>query len=726
MTFKHDTPLLEHAQWIGVSEDIGAVCPVFRKTWTTEKRVEKAELTITALGVYEAVLNGERVGDFPLAPGWTVYEKRLQVQRYDVTNLLRARNELTVLVGKGWYASPMPGWMENEDKLRRKARRTGLIGELRLTFSDGNTLAIPTGEDWQWSESATRFSEIYDGEHYDATYCPSDWRPAETFDGPTETLIPQEGEEIRECGRIAAKSVFTTPAGETVVDFGQEITGYLAFTVDARAGERIRVLHGETLDRDGNFYNANYRSAKAEIDYICKDGVQTWHPRLTFFGFRYVKLAEFPGQAKAEQFTAVVLQSRLRRTGYLSCSDENLNRLFSNILWGQKCNFLDVPTDCPQRDERLGWTGDAQVFVKAASYQFDVERFFRKWLRDLSAAQRPDGAVGEVIPDYLPELPPSAGWGDAAVICPWRVYRTYGDVSVLEEQFDSMRRWIDYITATTATPNLWTGAFHFGDWLGLDAPQGSYKGSSRDDFIASAFYAYSTGLVIRAGKILGRDVSAYETLYGRIIAAFRDTFPTYQTQTECVLAAWFGLAENPQSAANQLAEMIRANGGKMATGFIGTPYLLHVLSRYGHNALAYQLLLRREYPSWLYAVGKGATTVWEHWDSIMEDGSFWSTDMNSLNHYAYGSVADWVYEEAAGIRPAEAGFATAIVAPRPDPSLHWLEARLETRRGLLRSKWSYEESAVRYEISAEMPVTVTIDGTARELPPGDYLFWGKA
>ncbi|MBQ9347776.1 MAG: alfa-L-rhamnosidase, partial [Oscillibacter sp.] len=270
----------------------------------------------------------------------------------------------------------------------------------------------------------------------------------------------------------------------------------------------------------------------------------------------------------------MAVRSHLRRTGFLSCSDENLNRLFSNILWGQKDNFLDVPTDCPQRDERLGWTGDEQVFVKTASYQFDVERFFRKWLRDLAACQRPDGGVGHVVPDYLPENPPCTGWGDAAVICPWQIYETYGDPAVLEEQFNSMRQWIDYITSVTTTPDLWTGSFHYGDWLGLDAPQGSYKGSSRDDFLASAFYAWSTHLLVRAGNVLGRDVSDYAALYQRIVSAFRRTFPTYETQTECVLAAWFGLAADRQGAADRLAELIRENGGKLATGFLGTPYLL--------------------------------------------------------------------------------------------------------------------------------------------------------
>ena len=283
--------------------------------------------------------------------------------------------------------------------------------------------------------------------------------------------------------------------------------------------------------------------------------------------------------------------------------------MFSNIFWGQKGNFLDVPTDCPQRDERLGWTGDAQVFVKAASYNYDVEKFFIKWLHDLGAAQRADGAVGQVIPDYLPEGAPSAAWGDAAAICPWQIYLTYGNPKVLRDQFESMKKWVDYITNATKEADLWIGGTHFGDWLGLDAPAGSYKGSSREDFIASAFYAHSTELLVKTGKVLGKEVGDYEKLQQRIVEKFRQMFPDCRTQTEYVLAIWFGLAENPKDFADKLAKMIERDGTQMKTGFVGTPYLLHVLSKYGHTELAYSLLLREEYPSWLYPVKKGATTI---------------------------------------------------------------------------------------------------------------------
>lgn len=711
-------------KWIQPTINLQDISPMFKKTWKTEKSVEKAEIYITALGVYEAVLNGKRVGQYVLAPGWTAYQKRLQYQCYDITDLLEEENTFTVIVGKGWFRSSMPGWVESEDKEHRKQQPCGLLAEIHLKYVDGREEIIATDQSWECGESAVRFSEIYDGEIYDANFETTQWEKVSLLDWSMDILIPQEGEEIREMERVAAQSVFLTPAGEVLVDFGQEVTGYVEFTVEACAGEEVKILHGEVLDKSGNFYNENYRSAKAEIHYICKEGRQTWHPKLTFFGFRYLKLEAFPGEVKPEQFTAIVVHSDMKRTGHISCSNPELNQLFSNIFWGQKGNFLDVPTDCPQRDERLGWTGDAQVFVKTASYNYDVEKFFRKWLRDLAADQRSDGGVGQVIPDYLPDGLPSAAWGDAAVICPWQIYLTYGKKEVLEEQFESMKKWVDYITSTTAAEYMWTGGVHFGDWLGLDSPSGSYKGSSREELLASAFYAYSTSLVVKAGKVLEKDVSAYESLYEKIVNTFQKQYPVYYTQTEHVVALQFGLAKDPQKTADELADMIKRAKYQMRTGFVGTPYLLHVLTAYGYTELAYTLLLRKEYPSWLYSVGKGATTIWEHWDGIMENGEFWSKDMNSFNHYAYGSVADWVYEKAAGICLLEdaPGFEKVRIQPYPDRRLDWLEASIETRHGKIKSRWTHVGEKTCYEIETAVPAEIVIGDMRKSVQPGIYTF----
>ncbi len=718
---------LMQSNWITPAAPSGSVCPVFRRVFRTDRPVAQAVLEITALGVYEAELNGRRVGDFILAPGWTSYGSRLQVQSYDVTGLLAEENDLRVTVGRGWFRSPMPGWFEDEDKRRRFAQPCGLIALLTLRYADGIVETLPTDETWASGDSPIRFSEIYDGETCDARAETAAWQPVRLLAWPKDILIPQEGEIVRETERVAAQRVFLTPGGDRMVDFGQEVTGYVEFTVEAGSGDEVFFDHAEVLDREGNFYNENYRSAKAEVRYICRDGRQTWHPRLTFFGFRYIRLRAWPGEASPEQFTAVVVHSDLKRAGWLESGCADLNRLFSNIVWGQRGNFLDVPTDCPQRDERLGWTGDAQIFIRAACYLFDTERFFRKWFRDMSADQRADGAVGQVIPDVMPAAPPSAAWGDAAVICPWQVFQSYGDPAVLEEQYTCMRRWVDYITASTGTPGLWTGGKHFSDWLGLDSPPGSYKGSSREDLIASAYYAHSVDLLIRAGKRIGRDVSGDEALYRRIVAAFRAAYPVYVTQTEHVLAVRFGLAEDPQRTADDLAALVRADGTRLRTGFLGTAYILHVLSDYGHAGLAWDLLLRREYPGWLYPVTKGATTVWEHWDGIREDGTFWSRDMNSYNHYAYGAVADWIFEKAAGISHDEEhpGFTELLWQPLPDPRAGWLTASLHTRHGLIRASWRYEGDAVRYELKTPVPARVRIGGEVRSVQPGRYVFWGR-
>lgn len=716
------------AKWIKPEEDMGDVCPVFVKEFTAIE-VKKAELSITAIGVYEAFLNGKRVGDFVLAPGWTSYKTRHQVQCYDVTDLMKEDNHLEVTVGKGWYRSPIPGWIDREKEIFQEQKPAGLTADLKITFANGAEEHIVTDESWLVRESRIRFSEIYDGETYDASLEVKNCGKAESFDYPVNQLIPQQGEKIREQEIVSAARLFVTPAGETVVDFGQEITGYIQFAVDAKQGDEIEISHGEVLDQEGNFYNDNYRAAKAKIHYICRDGIQTWKPALTFFGFRYIRLDKWPGEVKKQQFLAIVVHSEMKRTGRLSSSNSLLNQLFSNIVWGQKGNFLDVPTDCPQRDERLGWTGDAQVFVKTASYTYDVEKFFVKWLADMAADQLPDGSISHVVPQaHLSSG--SAAWDDAAAICPWQIYMTYGDPGVLRQQFDCMKKYIGFITNSTKEPYLWTGGTHFEDWLGLDGAVGSYKGSSRADLIASAFYAYSTSLVIKAGRVLGEDVSMYEALYEKIVEAFRERFPKYNTQTEYVLAIHFHLAKDLQKTADALAKKVIEDGSKLQTGFVGTPYLLHVLSGYGYTELAYTLLLRKEYPSWLYPVTKGATTIWEHWDGIMENGDFWSADMNSFNHYAYGSIADWVYEVAAGITPVEEapGFARVKVEPHADSRLEWLEASIETRHGLVRSHWNWTdidgERKVRYEITVPTQAVIIINDKKQEVKAGTYIYFG--
>lgn len=718
------------AKWVAPAVDLGGVAPLYQKSFCLDKPVERALLRVTAMGVYEARLNGSRIGRFVMAPGWTSYDSRLQYQTYDVTTLLKKENELSLLVGKGWYRSPMPGFDFSQEQHTRSQLPAGVLANLEIRFQGGQVLCIPTDESWHCGKSEICFSELYDGEICDASEPSCCDNPVRCFDGPDHTLIPQEGEEIAEQDRLMPCRIFTTPKGETVVDFGQNMTGYVESDVCAHKGDILDLSFAEVLDQQGNFYTQNYRSAKAICRFICAEGHRIYKPKLTFWGFRYIRVNRFPGGVEnitPETFTAIALHSDMRQIGNVVSSNPLLNQLFSNVLWGQKSNFLDLPTDCPQRDERLGWTGDAQVFVRTACLNFDVEKFFTKWLRDLAADQRADGGVGYIIPDILRDKTPSAAWGDAATICPWEVFQAYGNKEFLREFFPVMKKWVDYITNATTTPYLWTGGTgHFGDWLGLDAVPGSYKGATDEDLIASAFYARSTELVIKAGRLLGMDVSSYETLYKNIVMAFQSRFSDYPTQTACVLAVHFRLAKDCQAVADQLANKIW-QCGHLETGFVGTPYLLYVLSDFGYTDLAYDLLLRKEYPSWLYPVTKGATTIWEHWDGIREDGTFWSDKMNSFNHYAYGSVMDWVYTTAGGIRTQESapGYEKMCFAPHPGGGLEWLTVTLQTRHGLAQSAWKRREKGWTYEITTPVEAQVTIDGVTHTVPKGKYRFYGK-
>lgn len=717
--------MLERSEWIKGCEKNLRGGTVYLKNFQCAAKAEKAILKITALGVYEAKLNGERVGDFILAPGWTSYSNRLQVQSYDVTNLMKTENSFEVTVGQGWRA--IANKRDGSDFLGY--RDTALIAELTLTYADGSTESIVTDSSWTARESKLRYTNIYDGDIYDATFKAGSARHCICVDLEKDMLIPQEGEKIVEHERMPALQVIKTPAGETVIDFGQNMTGYVEFRIKGTPGAQATISHGETLDRDGNFYNANYRSARAQIKFTCDGEEHTYKSALTFFGFRYIRLENWPDEIKKENFTAVVVHSDIRRTGYFECSDEAVNRLFKNIIWGQKGNFLDVPTDCPQRDERLGWTGDAQVFVRTASLNFDVERFFKKWLRDLAADQGRDGCVPSVIPNISDDMGGSSAWSDAAVICPWEIYRTYGDKAVLEEQFDSMKAWIDWMRERSENGRR-SGGSHFGDWLGLDSPEGSYKGATPEDLIATAYYKYSTELFIKAAHALGRDVAEYENIPAEAAKAFRREYMENgrvknATQTACVLALYFDITDDRAATATQLNELVK-RAGHLETGFVGTPYLLHALSNNGYAETAYDLLLRREYPSWLYPISKGATTVWEHWDGIKPDGTMWSTDMNSFNHYAYGAVADWMYGSAAGINsdPDRPGFEHIIFRPVTDRRLDFVKASIDTRRGTVASEWRRENGRIKYifTVPEGCCASAVIGGEKHEVGAGTHEF----
>ena len=710
--------MFKGAEWITHPENVLYAPICFIKDFNLKGKVKRATLNITALGVYYAELNGERVGNFILAPGFTS-RKRVQYQEYDVTSMLREENSLEVLVGDGWYNGKINFGIAKEVP-------KALILSLEIQYENGRIEKIETNKDWLVRFDKLRFAELYDGEIYDSNY---EATPvcAQVLSHSKDIIVRQQGPLVIEQERIKPKAIFKAPNGDTIVDFGQNLTGYFEIVTEARAGQSVCFSVCEELDRHGNFYNENYRDAKASFKYICHEGKNVYKPRLAFWGYRYMRIDSFPNTLTENSITAIVVHSDMKRTGYLESSSPLLNKLFSNIIWGQKGNFLDIPTDCPQRDERQGWTGDATVFCRTASYNFDCEKFFEKWLTDLRLDQGKAGNIPNIIPqtvcwDWSTTEETGAVWGDSATIIPYQMYLTYGNEEILKNQYDCMLKYLGYIESTTKEEYLWCGCNQFGDWLGLDAPVGSYRGSSNEDFIASVFYYNSVKIVGEVSKILGKDPQKFKELEKKILEKIRKTFKEYKTQTECALALYFGIAENKSEVAKKLATMIRENQNKLKTGFVGTPYLLHALSQNGYSEVAYDLLLQEEFPSWLYSVKQGATTIWEHWDGKNEKGEFWSKNMNSFNHYAYGAVADWVYEEACGIKPLEAGFKRVLIDPMPTDKLDYLSASIVTKQGKISSKWYHQNNTVKYEISTPVPAIALIDGKEYTLEKGSYTF----
>ncbi len=710
-----------NANWICVRDDIGKSVPLFRKAFKINRPVSTVLLYISSRGVYEAVLNGERVGNFILAPGWTSYKHRIQYQKYDITDSVSEDNTLVVAVASGWYKGRIADWWSEAGD-----RQCALIAKIEITYLDGSTENIYSDTDWEAALSGYSLCEIYDGFFFDARVIPDFClKTVISQNNSKKELIEQVGENVVEHERFKPTAIIKTPKGETVIDFGQNLAGYVEISLFAHKGEVVSLSFAETLDADGNFYNENYRSAECQYTYICKDGFQSFKPTLTFYGYRYIRLDKYPSEVNKDSFTSIAVYSELARTGNIECSDSLIDQLFSNALWGQRSNFLDVPTDCPQRDERMGWLGDAQVFINTASYNYDVNRFFEKWLGDMVLNQFEDGAVPAVVPFEKRGINISAAWADAVAICPWQLYLSYGNKEILRKMFLPIKKWVDYITETTTKKGLWFGGKHFCDWLELGAEKGQYIGDTRGDLIGSAFYKKSTELLCKIGHVIGEDVSFYESLCTEIINAFNNEFEdTYKTQTEYTLALAFDITKNPKKLIKALVELIHRDGDKLQTGFVGTPYILHALSRYGYSELAYTLLLRKDYPSWLYPITKGATTIWEHWDGIMPDGGMWSTEMNSFNHYAYGAVVDWIYSVAGGIKPVEGapGYERVLISPVADKRIDWLRVELKTKHGVITSKWKHENGRVVYEISTPVKTTVIIEGKTYNVDAGSYTF----
>lgn len=705
-----------NAQWIKNPKAVKDCETVFTKEFKITKEIVSASFEVTALGVYLAKINGERVGDFILAPGWTSYRYRLQVDTYDVTAMLKKnKNTISLGVAPGWKASTYFGMHFGDTQLGYN--EIAALCALTVEYADGETEIITSGGDWKCENGKTVYSTIYNGYIYNPAFVDINPMQALVFSKNKKILLDRQGEKVVEHERLSPIEIIITPKGETVLDFGQNLTGYVEFRIKGNKGERAVISHAEVLDAEGNFYTENLRSAKAQAVFICDGKEHTYKSEYNFFGFRYIRLENWSDEVKKENFTAIVVHSDIRRTGYFECSDERVNKLFSNIIWGQKGNFLDVPTDCPQRDERLGWTGDAQVFVKTASYNFDVQRFFTKWLADLRADQTNWGSVPHVIPGvFEPDDNCSAAWADAATICPWQIYQTYANTDILKDSLESMKKYIEFIEEHSVD-GIWCRSWHFGDWLNLDgsSPEDCSKGTEKD-LIATAYYIYSSDILAKTMALCGEDNSEVKAKREKSILAFRREYmengrikPEFATQTACVLAVHFGISDDIAETAKQLNELV-TECGHLKTGFVGTPYLLHALSDNGYAETAYSLLLREEYPSWLFSVKMGATTIWEHWDSVREDGTMWSTSMNSFNHYAYGSVADWLYGDAAGIKIDEnrPGFEHVIFAPLTDGRLTYVKAAIESRKGLVKSEWKTDGGKTVYTFTVPEGVDATV------------------
>jgi alpha-L-rhamnosidase len=721
------------AKWIepGYREDsFMRPSPLFRKEFSNDKRVRSAIAYITAHGMYEAQINGQRVGDAYLTPGWTSYKKRLQYQVYDVTSMLiYGKNAIGITLGNGWYR----GIIGFSNSINVYGKDIALLFQLDITYTDGTTQSILSDGSWKSSTGPIRYSEIYNGEIYDARmeipgwsqpgYADESWSGVKLANHPMYVLLSTYNEPVKKHEVFNPVKIFTTPAGEKVIDFGQNLVGWVIMKARGKAGDSITISHAEVLDKKGNFYTTNLRFAKAQNTYVLNGGTTTiLEPHFTWQGFRYAKIEGYTGELNAEDFQAVALYSDMKPTGTFNSSNALINQLQHNIQWGQKGNFLDVPTDCPQRDERLGWTGDAQAFSRTASFNMNVNNFFSKWLKDLEADQV-NGSVPFVVPNVLGGTISSAGWADVATIAPWNMYLAYGDKRLLADQYISMKNYVESIRKV-AKDNLWNSGFHFGDWL-FYRPDDDNDGRAAvtDKYlIAQCFYANSTQLLINAANVLGKkdDVATYTDLLQKIKEAFVKEYVTGSgrlvsgTQTAYVLALQFDMLPEDmrKQAAQRLADNVKSYNNHLTTGFLGTPYLCQVLTRYGYLDLAYTLLLQPTYPSWLYPVKMGATTIWERWDGIKPDSSFQVPSMNSYNHYAYGAIGDWMYRTVAGLDTYQdgPGYKHIRIKPYIGGDFTQVSASLKTYYGDASSSWKLENGILimDLEIPANTIATVYI------------------
>lgn len=698
------------AEWIGTKEG-DDFHPIFSKSFQTQKEVKAVRLYICGLGAYEAYLNGERIGEEYLAPGLFDYTKEYQYQTHDVTKMIHADNEICVTLGKGWYM----GRFGLEGKTCLYGDKMALICELHILYEDGVREVIATDDSWQYYGSDIEDSSIYDGEIYNHTL----WDNKDNGKKNAVVLsMKKEGMLIERFGvpmkvkkELPVTEIIQTPAGETVLDFGQNMTGYVEFKADLPMGIRVVLDFGEIL-QEGNFYNDNYRSAKSRFVYVSDGTKEVVWPHFTYYGFRYVRVSGWIGELKAEDFKAKVVYSDLDRTGYFECSNEKINRLYENSFWGQCSNFTDVPTDCPQRDERMAWTGDTQAFAPTACYHMDTRVFYRKFLHDLRNEQI---KLNGGIPNYFPNQGNLGGccavWGDCGTFVPDTLRKFYGNKADYKTEYETMSAWVDYITRECATENHLIKKQHqFGDWLALDGvTKQSMRGGTDEEYIAAMYYYSSAKKTADMGKEIGAsDWKQYELLAEMIKSAILKEYFSetgrlaIDTQTGYIVALRFGIFKDKEKVLEGLRKRLRLDAYELKCGFVGAPVLCQTLADNDLIENAYEFLLKEDFPSWLYCINLGATTIWERWNSVEADGKISGTGMNSLNHYAYGNVAEFLYESVAGIKSLGYGFKKAVIAPEITGRFSYVNTSYKSVYGKYVCNWKIEKDG-RLNVHVEVP-----------------------
>ncbi|GAB3427363.1 alpha-L-rhamnosidase [Niabella aquatica] len=706
------------AEWIttGGKDTLDGPSPIFRKAFQLPLGVKKARLYITAHGLYQAQINGKNVSEDYFTPGWTSYHKRLLYQTYDVSSLLKkGGNTFLVTLGDGWFRGHFYGG--NKEVY---GKDLALLAQMEMELMDGSVIEILSDGTWKYGFGPVRSSSFYNGEVFDARLNVDKWiEPGfddnvlnavtvENYakDHLTATIAPF----VRKHEVFHPIRIFKTPAGETVADFGQNFAGFVQIKAKGNSGDQIRLKHAEILDKEGNFYTANLRSAKQEICYILKGGQQeVYEPHFTYQGFRYIKIELEGLSMKDVELKAFALYSDLKTTGKFYTSDEELNKLQHNIVWGQKSNFLEIPIDCPQRDERLGWTGDTHAFLPAGAFNMNIAGFIGKWLKDLKADQRDDGAVPFIVPmsvnssvDVKGSWYGTSGYSDAATIIPWQMYKAYGDTMFLKDQYASMKSWVDYVQRN-CKGYLWNTGFHYGDHTAFDPADKL--------LVAQSFMIYSIEIFVNSARILGRekDVSVYSALLDSTKAAFirhyigKDGLLTSPTQGAYVLALKFNCIPDSlkERAVRLLVDDIKKKGDQLTTGFMATPHINFVLSDNGYADVAYDLLWQKSPPSWLYPLEKGATTIWELWDGVKPNGDVRDPYMNSFNHFANGSIGNWMYQVIGGIRLSEgdAGYKHFVINPVPHKRLKFCNTTLETAYGTIKVYWSTNRDRISLKVT---------------------------